>query len=103
VGQGTVVMAQAGTSGHLRIGKGVFVGARAGILRDVPDGARVFGLPATEEYSWHRSVIALKRLPELLRRVRRLEKSTKGEGVPLAADRDDGGETIRSGGDSGAD
>jgi UDP-3-O-[3-hydroxymyristoyl] glucosamine N-acyltransferase len=92
VGRGAIVMAQAGTTGHLRIGERAFVGARAGLHRDVADGARVFGAPATEEHSWHRSVSALKRLPELLRRVRRLERATEN----------DGGDGSTSGGDSDA-
>lgn len=92
VSRGAIIMAQAGVTGHLRIGEGAFVGARAGLHRDVPDGARVYGTPAVEEHSWHRSVAALKRLPELLRRVRRLERSAR-----------DGGEGPTSGGDSGAD
>lgn len=75
VGRGAMVMAQAGSAGHLRIGDRAFVGARAGLHRDVPDGARVFGSPAVEERGWHRTVAALTRLPELLRRVRRLERS----------------------------
>ena len=93
VGRGAIVMAQAGTTGHLRIGEGAFVGARAGLHHDVPDGARVYGSPATEEHAWHRSVSALKRLPELLRRVRRLERSSKVTG----------GEEPASGGDSDGD
>lgn len=93
VGRGAIVMAQAGTTGHLRIGERAFVAARAGLHRDVPDGARVFGSPATEERAWHRSVSALKRLPELLRRVRRLERATGTDSG--------GGST--SGGDSGSD
>ena len=93
VGRGAIVMAQAGTTGHLRIGERAFIGARAGLHRDVPDGARVFGSPAVEEHAWHRSVSALKRLPELLRRVRRLERSRDADGG--------GGST--SGGDSDPD
>ena len=93
IGRGAIVMAQAGTTGHLRIGEGAFVGARAGIHHDVADGARVFGSPATEELAWHRSIAAIKRLPELLRRVRRLERS-KGQAAGEGAD---------SGGDSGSD
>jgi UDP-3-O-[3-hydroxymyristoyl] glucosamine N-acyltransferase len=93
VGRGAIVMAQAGTTGHLRIGERAFVGARAGLHHDVPDGARVFGSPATEERAWHRSVSALKRLPDLLRRVRRLERARET----------DSGDGSTSGGDSGRD
>ncbi|MFO0688883.1 MAG: UDP-3-O-(3-hydroxymyristoyl)glucosamine N-acyltransferase [Myxococcota bacterium] len=74
VGAGAIVMAQAGTTGHLRIGARAFVGARAGLHHDVADGERVFGSPAMEERTWHRAMAALKRLPDLIRRVRRLEQ-----------------------------
>jgi UDP-3-O-[3-hydroxymyristoyl] glucosamine N-acyltransferase len=74
VGRRAFLMAQVGTSGHLSIGDGAFLGARAGVIRDVAPGARVFGYPAVEERAWHRVVAALTRLPELLRRVRALEK-----------------------------
>jgi UDP-3-O-[3-hydroxymyristoyl] glucosamine N-acyltransferase len=75
VGRGAIVMGQVGAIGHLKIGERAFVAARAGLHQDVPDGARVYGAPATEEHGWHRSMSALKRLPELLRRVRRLERA----------------------------
>jgi len=74
VGAGAIVMAQAGTTGHLRIGERAFVGARAGLHHDVADGDRVFGSPAMEERAWHRAMAALKRLPDLVHRVRRLER-----------------------------
>ncbi|MEN8183092.1 MAG: UDP-3-O-(3-hydroxymyristoyl)glucosamine N-acyltransferase [Myxococcota bacterium] len=74
VGRRSFLMAQSGAAGHLRIGDGVFVGARGGITRDVPDGQRVWGYPAMEERAWHRAMIALGRLPEALRRLRRLER-----------------------------
>ena len=82
---------QVGAVGHLRIGERAFVAARAGLHHDVPDGARVYGAPATEERAWHRSVAALKRLPDLLRRVRRLERASEdaaGEGPPSEGDSD---------------
>ena len=75
VGNGAILMAQVGSAGHLRIGDRAFVGARAGLHRDVPDGGRVFGSPQMEERAWHRVTAALKKLPELLRRVRRLESA----------------------------
>jgi hypothetical protein len=39
----------------------------------VAPNARVFGLPAREGRAWHKESAALKRLPELLKRVRALE------------------------------
>ena len=74
VGDRAILMARCGTKGHLRIGAGAFLGANTGVIRDVPDGAKMFGTPAQEERGWHRMVASLKRLPELLKRVRRLER-----------------------------
>jgi UDP-3-O-[3-hydroxymyristoyl] glucosamine N-acyltransferase len=74
VGRRVFLMAQVGTTGHLRIGDGAFVGARGGVTRDVEPGAKVFGYPALEQRAWHRAMAALARLPEALRRLRALEK-----------------------------
>lgn len=74
VGRRAIVMAGVGTTGHLRIGEGAFIAARSGLHHDVPDGARMYGAPAVEERGWHRTVAALRRLPELVKRVRRLER-----------------------------
>ena len=93
VGRGAIVMAQAGSTGHLRIGERAFVGARSGLHHDVPDGARVFGTPQMEERAWHRVVAALRRLPDLVKRVRRLERALEG--------RSGGGSS--TGGDSDSD
>ena len=68
-------MARCATTGHLRIGAGAFLAANTGVHNDVPDGARLAGAPALEERGWHRTVAALRRLPELVKRVRRLERA----------------------------
>jgi len=75
VGRGAMVMAQAGSAGHLRIGDGAFVGARAGLHKDVPAGGRVWGTPQMEERSWHRAIAVFGRLPEMLRRLRAVERA----------------------------
>lgn len=41
-----VVAAQAGVSGHLTIGRGAQLSAKSGIMRDVPPGQAVGGIPA---------------------------------------------------------
>jgi UDP-3-O-[3-hydroxymyristoyl] glucosamine N-acyltransferase len=74
VERGAMLMAQSGSAGHLRIGERAFVGTRAGLMRDVPAGGRVWGTPQMEERQFHRVVVGWIRLPELLRRVRAIEK-----------------------------
>jgi UDP-3-O-[3-hydroxymyristoyl] glucosamine N-acyltransferase len=79
VGRRAILMAGVGTTGHLTIGEGAFIGARSGLHHDVAKGARMFGAPAVEERGWHRTTAALRRLPELLKRVRRLEHAASGD------------------------
>jgi UDP-3-O-[3-hydroxymyristoyl] glucosamine N-acyltransferase len=72
--RGAVLMGQVGVAGHLTIGERAFVGAKCGVSKDVPAGARVWGTPHREERTWHRISAALPRLPELIRRIRVLER-----------------------------
>jgi hypothetical protein len=51
----------------------------------VAPNARVFGLPAREGRAWHKESAALKRLPELLKRVRALEKWIEARGTDARA------------------
>ncbi len=74
VERGAIVMAQAGIAQHLRIGERAFVGPQSGVRKDVPAGGRVMGTPERSERSWHRVSAALTRLPALLRRVRAIER-----------------------------
>jgi UDP-3-O-[3-hydroxymyristoyl] glucosamine N-acyltransferase len=56
------------------IGSGVKAGAQSGIPGDVPAGQNIFGTPALEAVESMRMFAALRKLPDLLRRVGRLEK-----------------------------
>jgi UDP-3-O-[3-hydroxymyristoyl] glucosamine N-acyltransferase len=74
LGKRVFMMAQSGAANRVTIGDGSFVGVRAGVVQSVPAGSRVFGFPAVAERSWHRAMLLLYRLPEIARRLRRLEK-----------------------------
>jgi UDP-3-O-[3-hydroxymyristoyl] glucosamine N-acyltransferase len=70
-----VTMAGAAKSaGHLRMGDGSVVAGMSGVSSDLEDGSRVAGVPHVELSVWLRMAKALPRVPELLRRVRRLEQ-----------------------------
>ncbi len=71
---------QAGFSGHQVIGDDVRLGARAVPVGDVAEGRTVAGYPAVEAGLWRRCVAALERLPDLLKRVRALERRLDGDG-----------------------
>lgn len=65
---------QAGAAGHLSIGDGAQVGAQCGVISAVAPHVTVNGTPAIEITVYRRIAAAWKHLPELVRRVRRLEK-----------------------------
>ncbi len=74
LGSRVFMLAQSGSGGQLTIGDGSFVAGRAGVHKDLPPGSRVWGFPAVPERRWHRSTALVARLPELLRRLRALER-----------------------------
>ena len=82
IGRGVQMGGQAGAAGHLTIGDGVQVVAQSGVPNSVPAGRIVGGYPAMEVTRWRRISAALLRLPELLQRVRRLERTVAGRSTP---------------------
>jgi len=65
---------QAGVSGHLTIHRDAVVYAQAGVGGDVEAGAVVAGSPAFDARQWRRAVTAFPSLPEMLKRMRELER-----------------------------
>ncbi len=74
---GVILGGQVGLVGHLDIGDGVRLGAQSGVMNDIPAGETRSGYPATEHKNWLREVAATRALPELVKRVRDLEKALK--------------------------
>ena len=94
IGNDTVIAAQAGISGSVKIGSRVMIGGQAGLAghlevedgimlgakSGVPDSLRVSearvwsGIPAMPHPVWLRMATLLPKLPELFRRVKRLEE-----------------------------
>ncbi|MDR1494344.1 MAG: UDP-3-O-(3-hydroxymyristoyl)glucosamine N-acyltransferase [Planctomycetaceae bacterium] len=68
-----VVMAgRVGVRDHVHIGKGAVLGAMAGVIGSVPDGARVVGIPATPEKEQMRMQVAKAKLPEMRQELKKL-------------------------------
>jgi len=75
LGRAVVLAGQSGAAGHLTLGDRSIVGAKSAVLQDLPPGSFVVGHPAVDHHEWKRSQAALRRLPELLRAVARLERA----------------------------
>ena len=73
VGANCFIAGQVGIADHVTIGDRVKIGAQSGIDKDVPDGEIRFGSPALAGINFHRSFAVFKELPELRRRVMKLE------------------------------
>ncbi len=76
IGQNCMIGGQAGFVGHIKVGTGCMIGAQAGIAGNLKDGSIVTGTPCREIAKQRKIDGALGRLPELLYRVRDLEKKT---------------------------
>lgn len=74
VGHHVTMAGQAGIVGHIRIGDNVTVGAKAGVINNVPDGETVLGQPAIPIADMRRQAVHVQRLPDLTKKVKRLEK-----------------------------
>ncbi|HTP52620.1 MAG TPA: UDP-3-O-(3-hydroxymyristoyl)glucosamine N-acyltransferase [Anaeromyxobacteraceae bacterium] len=77
LGMGVICGGQVGLVGHLQIGDGVRFGAQSGVTNDVAAGETYSGYPAVPHAQWRREVVALHKLPELLKQVKELEKQVK--------------------------
>ncbi|MFH1463898.1 MAG: UDP-3-O-(3-hydroxymyristoyl)glucosamine N-acyltransferase [Pseudomonadota bacterium] len=74
IGDGAVLAGQAGVADHVAIGAGAMLGGQTGAHRDVPDGERWMGTPALPLHEAAKVFAAARQVPELLKRVRALEK-----------------------------
>ena len=79
LGNYVVLAGQVGVAGHLKIGNQVTVGAKSGVMHNIPDGEKWLWIPAQPIGNVKRQVVALPRLPDLLKRVAELEKKMGGK------------------------
>jgi UDP-3-O-[3-hydroxymyristoyl] glucosamine N-acyltransferase len=68
-----ILAGQVGTAGHLTVGDATVITAQSGVPNDVPARALYSGYPAVENREWLKMMAALRRLPELQKRVQQLE------------------------------
>ena len=73
-GKYVVLAAQAGVAGHVKIGDQAMFAARSGATADLKGGKTYGGYPAQPHMDDQRQKAALRKLPELIKRVKRLEE-----------------------------
>jgi len=77
VGKHVTLAGQVGVAGHLTIHDNVRVGAQAGISGDAEAGSEMLGSPAIPADQAKRSLLAVQKLPEWIRRIKDLEREVK--------------------------
>ena len=61
-------------AGHFKIGPKSVVAAKSGVINDLEGNQQYMGYPAIPASEAKRQIIAVKKLPDLAKRVRELEK-----------------------------
>jgi len=75
LGNGVVLAGQAALRDNISLGDGVQVAGQSGVGVDLPAGAMVGGSPSMDIATYLKMSLTLPKLPDLARRVRRLEKA----------------------------
>jgi UDP-3-O-[3-hydroxymyristoyl] glucosamine N-acyltransferase len=89
VGNNVTLAGQTGIAGHCTVGDGVILTAQSAVSHDVPAGKMISGSPGFDNRIWLRAVAIFQRLPELLKRLDRLEKklAAQDSGEQIDGDR----------------
>jgi UDP-3-O-[3-hydroxymyristoyl] glucosamine N-acyltransferase len=82
VGNNVILAGQTGIAGHCAVGDGVILTAQSAVSHDVPPGKMISGSPGFDNRVWLRAVTIFQRLPELLKRLDRVEKKLAAQEPP---------------------
>lgn len=74
IGHHVTFAGQSGCNGHVTIGDHSIFAARSAPTKDVPPGSFLAGFPARPHQEWLRAEVAAQKLPELIKKVKQLEK-----------------------------
>jgi UDP-3-O-[3-hydroxymyristoyl] glucosamine N-acyltransferase len=77
VGKNVIIGGQVGIKDHISIGDGAVVGSAAGVHKSIAEGEVVLGNPEMPPRTWMETRALIRRLPELNKKVRGLEKRLK--------------------------
>ncbi|WP_419779082.1 UDP-3-O-(3-hydroxymyristoyl)glucosamine N-acyltransferase [Maridesulfovibrio sp.] len=77
LGNSVILAAQAGLVDNIKIGDGALIGAQAGVTNDIPAGFMGAGSPIQEKGNFLRSSIYHRKLPDMAKKMSKLEKRIK--------------------------
>jgi len=74
IGDGVILAGQVGVNNRVKVGNNVVASSKCGIHADVNDGEVISGFPAIPNKLWLRSSTLFKKLPDLAKKLRQLDK-----------------------------
>ena len=83
IGDSCVLAGQTGITGHVNITDHVVLGGKTGVVGNIETPGTYVGYPARPHGEWGREQIMVTRLPELMKKMRRLEKLLTEKGIKL--------------------
>lgn len=77
IGKRVILAGQVGIAGHLKVGDDAVLTAKSATSHDVEPGKIISGIPGFDNRDWLRSTAAFRRLGEMARTIRDLERKVK--------------------------
>ena len=74
IGKRVILAGQVGIAGHLRVGDDAILTAKSATSHNVENGKIMSGVPAFDNRDWLRSIAAFRRLGEMAKKIKDLEK-----------------------------
>lgn len=74
LGDGVILAGQVGVANRVTLGDGAIASSKSGLHQDVPPGKVVSGYPAIDNAQWLKTAAVYRRLPELYRAVKAIQK-----------------------------
>lgn len=78
-GDGVMIGGNTAIRDHVTLGAGAKVGGHSGVMVDVAPGKTVAGAPAKDAKIMFREIASVAKLPDLIKRVKKLERNAKQE------------------------
>jgi len=76
IGNSVILAGQVGVTNKVKVGDGVIASSKCGIHTDIEPGTVVSGFPAISNKLWLRCSATFKKLPELVKAIRELERKS---------------------------
>ena len=79
IGNHCILAGQTGINGHVKITDNVVLGGKTGVIGNITEPGVYMGYPARTHAQWGRVEVMVSHLPELMKKVKKLEKQLEAQ------------------------